>query len=185
MELPSASEWCFYITYTTYSGLMKTALNNVLLPTLFNVGSNTEQVVEPELACKSGVTMLNNIVDNLEQYGQQNIVQCYFHQAGTGCSFFAVCAMFSLTQVSGVVLNVAVLHNLLQFFLVVALANVAHVNRHHLASADQHAYNRVAPVVPSAYDYRHDFLLERFQRKLKLHSTIVALRILVTHENHD
>ena len=33
------------------SGLMKTSLNNVLLPTLFNVFSNTEEVVDPELAC--------------------------------------------------------------------------------------------------------------------------------------
>ena len=33
--------------------------------------------------------MLNN-VDNLEQCWQQNIVQCCFHQARTGCSFFAV-----------------------------------------------------------------------------------------------
>ena len=35
----------------TFSGLMKTALNNVLLPTLFKVVNNTEQVDEPELAC--------------------------------------------------------------------------------------------------------------------------------------
>ena len=34
--------------------------------------------------------MLNNIVDNIEQCGQQNIVQCCFHQARTSCSFFAV-----------------------------------------------------------------------------------------------
>ena len=34
--------------------------------------------------------MLNNIVDNIEQCGQQNIVQCCFHQARTGCSFLAV-----------------------------------------------------------------------------------------------
>ena len=34
--------------------------------------------------------MLNNIVDNLEQCGQHNIVQCCFHQARTGCAFFAV-----------------------------------------------------------------------------------------------
>ena len=34
--------------------------------------------------------MLNNIVDNLEQCGQQNIVHGCFHQARTGCSFFAV-----------------------------------------------------------------------------------------------
>ena len=36
---------------TTCSGLMKTALNNVLLPILFKVVNNTEQVDEPELAC--------------------------------------------------------------------------------------------------------------------------------------
>ena len=36
---------------TACSGLMKTALNNVVLPTLFKVVNNTEQVVEPELAC--------------------------------------------------------------------------------------------------------------------------------------
>ena len=34
--------------------------------------------------------MLNNIVDNLEQCGQHNIVQGCFHQARTGCAFFAV-----------------------------------------------------------------------------------------------
>ena len=34
--------------------------------------------------------MLNNIVDNLEQCGQQNIVQCCFHQARRGCPLFAV-----------------------------------------------------------------------------------------------
>ena len=36
---------------TTCSGLMKTGLNNVLLPTLFKVVNNIEQVDEPELAC--------------------------------------------------------------------------------------------------------------------------------------
>ena len=34
--------------------------------------------------------MLNNIVDNIGQCGQQNIVHCCFHQARTVCSFFAV-----------------------------------------------------------------------------------------------
>ena len=34
--------------------------------------------------------MLNNITDNLEQCGQQNIVQSCLYQARTGCSFFAV-----------------------------------------------------------------------------------------------
>ena len=45
-----------------------------MLPTLFNVVSNTEQVVEPESSPQLGVTMLDNIVDNIEQYGQHNIV---------------------------------------------------------------------------------------------------------------
>ena len=37
--------------HTTCSGLMKTALNNVVLPTLFKVVNSTEQVDEPELTC--------------------------------------------------------------------------------------------------------------------------------------
>ena len=36
---------------TTCSGLMKTGLNNVVLPTLFKVVNNTEQFDESELAC--------------------------------------------------------------------------------------------------------------------------------------
>ena len=63
-------------------------------PTLFNVVNNTEQVDEPESSPQSGVTTLNNIVDNLEQCGQQNIVQSCFHQPRTGCSFFAVWGWF-------------------------------------------------------------------------------------------
>ncbi len=53
---------------STCSGLMKTRLKNVVLPTLFTVNN----IAEPE----SGVTMLNNI----EQCGQQNIVYSCFHQ---------------------------------------------------------------------------------------------------------
>ena len=45
--------------------------------------------------------MLNNIVDNLEQCGQQIIVQCCFHQARTGCAFFAVYELAQI-KVSGV-----------------------------------------------------------------------------------
>ena len=51
------------------------AINGVL-STFFN----TEQVVEPESSLQSGVTMLNNIVHNIEQYGQHNIVQSCFQQ---------------------------------------------------------------------------------------------------------
>ena len=37
---------------------------------------NTEQVVEPECSPQSGITVLNNIVDKIEQHGhgQHNIV---------------------------------------------------------------------------------------------------------------
>ena len=45
-----------------------------MLPTLFNAVNNTEQVVEPESSLQLGVTMLKNIVDSIEQYGQQSIV---------------------------------------------------------------------------------------------------------------
>ena len=54
-------------------------------PTLFNVVNNTEQVVEPESSLQSGVTMLNNIVDNIEKYGQHNIVEAYFQQLVIFC----------------------------------------------------------------------------------------------------
>ena len=56
-----------------------------MLPTLFNVVNNTEQVVEAESSLQSGVTMLNNIIDNLEQYGQHNIVQSCFEQLDIFC----------------------------------------------------------------------------------------------------
>ena len=42
--------------------LLKTGLNNVALPTLFNVVNNIEQVVKPESSPQSGVTMLNNMI---------------------------------------------------------------------------------------------------------------------------
>ena len=62
--------------------LMKTGLNNVVLPTLLIVVN----IIEPE----SGVTMLNNIVDNTEQCGQQNTVQSCFHHPEQVDHFFSV-----------------------------------------------------------------------------------------------
>ena len=61
--------------------LLKTGLNNVVLPILLIAVNNIEQVVEPECSPQSGVTMLNNIVNNIEQCGQHNIVQSCFQQA--------------------------------------------------------------------------------------------------------
>ena len=63
--------------------LLKTGLNNVVLPILLIVVNNIEQVVEPESSPQSGVTMLNNIVDIIEQCGQHNIVQSCFQQPVT------------------------------------------------------------------------------------------------------
>ena len=60
--------------------LLETGLNNVLLPTLFNVVNNAEQVVGPESSLQSDVTMLNNIVDNIDQCGQHDTVQSRFQQ---------------------------------------------------------------------------------------------------------
>jgi hypothetical protein len=51
--------------------LMKTGLNNALLPTLFTVSTVLNNIVAPD----SGSTVLFNIVDKCEQRGQQNIVQ--------------------------------------------------------------------------------------------------------------
>ena len=72
---------------TTCSGLMETALNNVVLPTVFNVVNNIVQHCCAWISPQSGVTILNNIVDNIEQCGQHNIVQGCFHQPWTGCAF--------------------------------------------------------------------------------------------------
>ena len=54
---------------------------------LFN---NTEQVVEPESSPQLGVTMLNNIIDNIEQYGQHNIVSTCFQQLVIFCRVGAI-----------------------------------------------------------------------------------------------
>ena len=71
-------------------GFLKTALNNVVLPTLFIVVNNIVQLCWAWISLRSGVTMLNNIVNKIEQRGQQNIVQCCFQQAWTGFAILAV-----------------------------------------------------------------------------------------------
>ena len=76
-------EACFSYTRKNYESL-KTGLNNVVLPILLIVVNDIEQVVEPESSPQSGVTMLNNIVDIIEQCGQHNIVQSCFQQP-VGC----------------------------------------------------------------------------------------------------
>ena len=69
-----------YIVKKCPAILMKTGLNNVLLPTLFIAVNN---IVTPD----SGSTTLFNIVDKCEQRGQQNIAQSC---SATGSAFFAV-----------------------------------------------------------------------------------------------
>ena len=69
------------------SGLMKTALNNVLLPTLFNVVNNIVQY-----CLQSGVTMLNNIVDNLEQnVGSKTLFNAVFIRPEQVVRFLLCC----------------------------------------------------------------------------------------------
>ena len=75
---------------------MKTTLNNVLLPTLFNVVNNIVQHCYTWTQANSDSMTLNNIVDNIEQCGQQNIVQCCFQQPWTGCSFL-LCIVIART----------------------------------------------------------------------------------------
>ena len=87
------------ITYTRKNyELLKTGLNNVVLPTLLNVVNNIEQVVEPESSPQSGVTMLNNIVDNIEQCGQHNIVQSCFQQPVATHNFWPCSICFTQIQ---------------------------------------------------------------------------------------
>jgi hypothetical protein len=58
--------------------LMKTGLNNVLLPTLFVVVNNiANRIVTPDLYSDSKI--LCNIVDNYKQCEQQNIVASHQH----------------------------------------------------------------------------------------------------------
>ena len=68
---------------------MKTILNNVVLPRLFNVVNNIVQHCYTWLRANSGLTMLINIVNNIEQCGEHNIVQGCFHQPWTSCAFLA------------------------------------------------------------------------------------------------
>ena len=57
-----------------------TGLNNVVLPTLFIVVNNIEQILNSIVEPESGVTMLFNVVNNFEQCGQHNILQSCFQQ---------------------------------------------------------------------------------------------------------
>ena len=70
-----------------------------MLLTLFNVVNNIEQNVESESARKSGVTMLNNIVDNIEQCGQHNIVQGCFQQPLTARDFLLCKQMLTYIKI--------------------------------------------------------------------------------------
>ena len=86
-KLVGSLRWDLAYTRKNYE-LLKTGLNNVVLPILLIVVNNIEQVVEPESSPQSGVTMLNNIVDIIEQCGQHNIVQYCFQQPVTTYNFW-------------------------------------------------------------------------------------------------
>ena len=77
--VPSWWKQCWTMFCCPHCSRLLTTLNNI---------------VEPE----SGVTILFNNVNSLEQCGQQNIVQYCFHQLGTSCSFWLIfcCVQSSL-----------------------------------------------------------------------------------------
>ena len=59
---------------------MKTELNNVVLPILFDVVKNIVQYCYTRLQAGFRLNNLFSIVDNIEQCGQRNIVQSCFQQ---------------------------------------------------------------------------------------------------------
>ena len=63
--------------------LFKVDKNKIQCCVAHVVHSILNNIVDPE----SCVTMLNNIVDNIEQCGQHNIVQGCFHQPETSDNF--------------------------------------------------------------------------------------------------
>ena len=69
--------------------LSKTGLNNVLLPTLFNVVNNIVQHCYTRLQAGFRLKNLFSIVDNIEQCGQHNIVESCFQQPSTTRNFYA------------------------------------------------------------------------------------------------
>ena len=68
---------------------MKTGLNNVVLPTLFNVVNNIVQHCYTQLQPGFRLNNMFSIVDNIEQCGQHNIVQSCFQQPSTTRNFHA------------------------------------------------------------------------------------------------
>ena len=69
--------------------LLKTGLNNVVLPILFNVVNNIVQHCYTWLQAGFKLNNLFSIVDNIEQCGQHNIVQSCFQQPSTTLNFYA------------------------------------------------------------------------------------------------
>ena len=60
--------------------MLKTGSNNVVGATLFLVVNSNEQYCWAQISLQSGVTMLNNIVDNVEQCCPNNVVASGFQQ---------------------------------------------------------------------------------------------------------
>ena len=77
--------------YTTCSGLWKQDWTMFCCPcTLFNLVNNIIEHCYTWLRADSGSRMVNNIVDNVKQFWQQNIiVQSCSHQPWTGCLLVA------------------------------------------------------------------------------------------------
>ena len=88
---------CWSLTHVKMHNLFRVDENSLeqccaahIVQCCHSLVNNIVQYCYTWLQANSGSTMLNNIVDNIEQCGQHNIVQGCFHQPWTSCVFFAV-----------------------------------------------------------------------------------------------
>ena len=75
LSADSGGEWC---RYTTCSGLKKTALNNVLLPTLFKVVNNIVQHCYTWLQANSGSSTCSVLLTTLNNVGSKTLFNAVF-----------------------------------------------------------------------------------------------------------
>ena len=73
--------------YHLFTTLLRPVFNNLAAHIVYIVVNNIVQHCWAWISPQSGVTMLNNIVNNYEQYGQHNIVASCFQQPWTSDNF--------------------------------------------------------------------------------------------------
>ena len=135
----------------TCSRLLKTGCNNVVLPTLFIVVNNIVQHCWAGISPQSGVIMLNNTVDNYEQYGQHNIVASCFQQPWTSDHFFRVRLVSAASYTSKYVMTSISIH--MRLLSLIACRTIRAVNASrsthgcHGATVGKWAWKRELPTI--------------------------------------